>query len=574
MKKKIYLTFILTLFVSFIYSDQYKVNAPVKFDSVILLIGDGMTTSGKTIARWYKQGYLSMDRMYRAEIRTFSADSVITDSAAAATAFATGYKTVSEMLGVITAQQYLHDFQVKEIPHKCDNNTSRPSATILEAAKLKGKSVGLVSTSEVEHATPAGFAAHVIDRDNMTEIAEQEVYQDLNVVFGGGKKYLLPKSVGGVREDGENLVEVLKKRGYIVTDNLDELKNKNIDKVWGLLASEDLAFEMDRKELGISQPSLREMTEAAVQILSKDPDGFFLMVEGSKIDWAAHDNDPVGVIGDVLSFDEAVKAALDFAEKDGHTLVLVLADHGSGGITLGNKTGGKVPYHTSYDEVYVHFKKAKLTIEGVANLLKECGCDLNKSLEIIKQYYGIDYLDRDQLEVIEKCKIKKIKIMLGQAISNLSLIGWTTTAHTGEDIILNSNYPIERNSEIKTLFDNTEIALLTDELLNLNLQEADRLLYIDAKAAFTKIGAEIHAEKSDDNRMKIIVTQQIGEETVRMELPVNTDLCILESKIKEIKTLQGITIYLKNSESIFISSDAIGFFQEMISKNTAETAVR
>lgn len=554
---------------SFVYSEQYKVPASINFDSVIILIGDGLTTTGKTITRLYKQDYLIMDSMYRSEFRTNSSDSLITDSAAAATAFASGCKIVSEMLGILSPKKNEFSSIFHSVNEtRCIVEFEKPAVTILEAAKLKGKSVGLVSTSEVQHATPAGFSAHISDRDDMAQIAKQQVYQDLDVVLGGGKKYLLPKSAGGVREENDDLTIVLKERGYLLINRLSELNEKNVDKVWGLFAPEDLDFEMDRNELNPEQPTLKEMTETAINLLSINHNGFFLMVEGSKIDWAAHDNDPVGIISDTLSFDDAVKTALEFAEKDGHTLVLVLSDHGTGGISIGNKSGGKVPYHISYDEVFKPLKNARLTSEGVAKLIKDSACDVHKATVIIEKYYGIGELFPEQLYVIRKCNDEIIRKLLGQIISEKSNIGWTTTAHTGEDQILYSNIPIERNAKNKNLFDNTEIAHVTDELLNLDLSGADDWLYVDAGKAFEELGAEMTIEKvKSDKDIKIVVTKKYKDKLLRMVLPVNTDICILESDGILKSSLKGITIYLTDSSKGYVSFDAIEKFKEMITIN-------
>jgi len=551
------------------YSATYKVPGYEKFKSVIILIEDGMTSSQRTLARWYKKDFLAMDRMYRNELSTYSADSLITDSAAAATAYATGCKITSEQLGILPVENNnLPRIPGIEIEKRCLGEPEKPIATILEAAKLRGKSVGLVSTSEVQEATPAGFSAHINDRDNLAQIAKQQVYQDLDVVFGGGKIYLLPKSAGGVREEEDDLTSILQERGYLLIDGLDELKDSDINKVWGLFADADLAFDMDRRELNLEQPSLSEMTKAAIGILAKDPDGFFLMVEGSKIDWAAHDNDPVGVISDLLAFDDAVNAALEFAGINGHTLVIVLSDHGSGGMSIGSKSGGSVPYHTSYEEVFEPLKKARLTSEGVTKLIKECKCNINKSSEIIERYYGIGYLEPEQLNVINKCQDEKIRKLLGQIISDKSLIGWTTTAHTGEDIILYSNYPIEKNAEIKTLFDNTEIAAIIDELLDLDLEEANERLYQDAEKLFTASEDGVEIEKRcDSNDCRLVVTKKTDGKIARMEIPFNTNVCILNDGHPMKTLMRGIAIFSPISGKTYVPREALEKFETLIRPN-------
>jgi len=564
MKTKKFITLFMIAASVTAYSATYKVPGYEKFKSVIILIGDGMTSSHRTLARWYKKDFLAMDRMYRSGILTNSADSMITDSAAAATAFATGCKITSEQLGILPRKNNnLPRIPGIEIEKRCFGEPEKPIATILEAAKIKGKSVGLVSTSEVQDATPAGFSAHINDRDNLTEIAKQQVYQDLDVVFGGGKIYLLPESAGGVRKDEGNLTEVLQGRGYLLINSLDELKDSDINKVWGLFAPEDLAFDMDRREFNLEQPSLVEMTKASLEILDKDPDGFFLMVEGSKIDWAAHDNDPVGVISDLLAFDDAVNAALEFAAENGYTLVLVLSDHGSGGMSIGSKSGGKIPYHTPYEEVFEPLKKARLTSEGVANLIKDYKCDAQKTTGIIEKYYGISDLTPEQLQKICEGNGKKIRKLLGQIISDKSLIGWTTTAHTGEDITMFSNYPIERNSEIKTLFDNTEIALFIEELLDLSLKDANEKLYLNADNLLMSFKEKVDIQKRlEDNFLEIVLVK--GENRIQIKFPINTDICILNAGNPKMIFMNGITIFSKTGNAVFIPYEAFGIIKTAV----------
>ncbi len=341
--------------------------------NVIVLMTDGNGAAHTTITRRYKGAPLALDRMFYSQMRTYSVDSLITDSAPAATAFATGYKTNDKYIGV-----YPSEVTLPGLPPLKEEWKYRPLATILEAAKASGKSVGLVATSNIQHASPAAYSAHVRERNDYNEIAEQQVYLDIDVVFGGGKQYLIPADRGGKRKDGEDLIRVLKERGYAFIETRDQLLNlpKATRRVWGMFAEMDLAYEFDRPYLAPSQPSLAEMTQKAIEILSQNPKGFFLFVEASKVDWASHANDPIGVISDLLAFDGAVASALDFAQARPRTLVLAFSDHGNGGMSLGsNKTDkaySKLPLGALVDPL----KKAKLTGEGVEAKL---GDDLSEA---------------------------------------------------------------------------------------------------------------------------------------------------------------------------------------------------
>ena len=283
--------------------------------NIILLIGDGMGPEQRKAARWVA-GQLSMDDMpVSGFIKTHSADELITDSAAAATAMASGVKTNNNVVGLRA------DLSVAE--------------TILEFAQSKGKSVGLVSTTQITHATPASFAAHVKHRRQMSDIADQIFDAKPDVLLGGGENYFLPASERGCheqagrRDDKVNLIEIFVAQGYRhVCDeaSLRELDASTGGKVIGLFADEEM-----RRPYG---PSLAMMTERAIELLSKTPNGFFLMVEGGQIDWASHDNDAANTIQDTILFDHAVDVAKQYAAGEQNTLVIVVADHETGGMTL------------------------------------------------------------------------------------------------------------------------------------------------------------------------------------------------------------------------------------------------
>jgi alkaline phosphatase len=247
--------------------------------------------------------------------KTHSASSLVTDSAAAATAIATGVKTYNGAIGV--------------------DADGDPVETILERAQTLGKATGLVTTVQLAHATPAAFAAHVSSRNMMTKIAKQMLDRGVDVLLGGGEDEWLPTDEtgcypqAGERGDGLNLIQNAIAAGYAYVctgaqfDAIDPLATS---KLLGLFADEGMVRPYD--------PSLAEMTQKAIDILSQDPDGFFLMVEGGQIDWASHGNDAADAIGDTIGFDEAVAVARQFAATHPDTLVIVTADHETGGMSL------------------------------------------------------------------------------------------------------------------------------------------------------------------------------------------------------------------------------------------------
>ncbi len=300
----------------------YPKIADTKVKNIILMIGDGMGLAQMNTARIYRYGaneFLHIERMpYTGLLHTHSADNLITDSAAGATALATGIKTKNGMIGMTP--------------------DTLAAATILEKAREMGKSTGLVSTSSITHATPACFATHIDYRRKEPAIAEQLVASGTDVMLGAGTYFFLPKdSTGSKREDNRNLLLEAKEAGYDVVHTRKALAGTQAQKVLGLFAPDFLKNEQP-------EPSLAELTVRAIELLNRNEKGFFLMVEGSQIDWAAHDNQLDYMIKETISFDDAVQKALEFALKDQHTLVIVTADHETGGLSIegGNLEGGKV----------------------------------------------------------------------------------------------------------------------------------------------------------------------------------------------------------------------------------------
>jgi alkaline phosphatase len=201
----------------------------------------------------------------------------------------------------------------------------------------EGMLTGLVATSTITHATPASFAGHVKSRSNEVTIAEHLIEHQVNVMFGGGRHFFIPKSKrGSKRKDHRNLIVEAERNGYKVIVDRSEIFDLNHDHVLGL-------FQLDAMTTKAPEPMLNLMTQTAIDLLNRPAytlltrpvyRGFFLMVEGSQIDWRCHSNDAQGCIRQTLLFDQAVKTAMDFAVKDRHTLVIVTADHETGGLTL------------------------------------------------------------------------------------------------------------------------------------------------------------------------------------------------------------------------------------------------
>jgi alkaline phosphatase len=296
--------------------------------AIILFIGDGMGEAHRTAARWSavgQSGALAMDRMpFVGWARTASANNTVTDSAAAATALATGVKTNNGMIG------------------QAPDGT--PLTTILERAQAKGMAVGLVTTVQVSHATPAAFAAHVADRDMMTEIARQMLEARVDVLFGGGEDQFVPTDDAGCfgpgeRLDERNLIDEAVLAGYthVCTATAFTAVPTSTTRLLGLFADEEMPRPFS--------PSLKDMTQKAIDILSQDPDGFFLMVEGGQIDWASHANNVTDAIFDTIGLDEAIEVAQTYASTAPNTLIIVTADHETGGMSVNLMGGEQGPFY-------------------------------------------------------------------------------------------------------------------------------------------------------------------------------------------------------------------------------------
>jgi len=198
---------------------------------------------------------------------------------------------------------------------------------LFEFAEELGKSTGVVVTSSVTHATPAAFFAHVEDRRQHADIAEQILNSGLDVLIGGGWKYFIPESnAGSRRRDNKNLLKSLETRMPVAL-SYDTIPGQ-AKKLAALLAPDGLPKSADRDY------SLAELTEVAIGILSKNRQGFVLLIEGSQIDWAAHDQDKQGIIAEMIDFDGAVGTGFDFAQEHGRTLIIVTADHETGGFAV------------------------------------------------------------------------------------------------------------------------------------------------------------------------------------------------------------------------------------------------
>ncbi len=413
--------------------------------NIILMIGDGMGPAHLHVAWLYATRQLGknlvmtevMEQGQTAYMVNDTADSTVTESAAAAVQMATGVKVLARAVGIGPDGKVLK--------------------TILEMAKEKGKATGLVTTSGITDATPAGFVAHVAHRSEEEKIADQLVKSDVNILFGGRKEFFLPQSEKGKRKDDRNLLNEARGNGYLVVETAEEMKQADGRKILGLFNQSNMLFEIDRK--GSTEPSLAEMTTKALEVLSKEGQGFFLMVEGGRIDHAAHYYDIGAVISDTLAFDEAIKVVYDFQKANPDTLLIITADHETGGLVV-------LPYTpTSKEYEGINLEAISKIKASYSRRNKELGDNPSpeKIKEVMKKYYDID-LTEDQVKAIQENSLKKLDPRHFSQYGNAAIafvlrphhrIGWATDSHTATPLFL---WGIGPGSEkIKGWRHNTEV---------------------------------------------------------------------------------------------------------------------
>jgi len=280
--------------------------------NIILMVGDGMGVAQIYAGLTANKGTLNLERCTTVGFhKNYASDKYVTDSAAGATAFACGEKTYNGAIGV--------DAKGNSIP------------TILEIAEKNGLATGLVSTCSITHATPASFISHQPSRSLDENIALDFLNTDVDVFIGGGRNFFSKRS------DGKNLVDSLKKKGYQIANSIGEVQEIKSGKLAAFLADEQQAkFSAGRGD------ELVKSTETALQLLKSNKKGMFMMIEGSQIDWGGHSNDTQYIVDEMIDFDNAIGKVLDFAKQDGNTLVVITADHETGGFSINGgdlKTG-------------------------------------------------------------------------------------------------------------------------------------------------------------------------------------------------------------------------------------------
>jgi alkaline phosphatase len=391
--------------------------APALATSVIFMIPDGFGDLSAEAYRYYKGSDPVWASGLRASVQTASASSSVTDSAAAATAYATGEKTSNGRIAV-----------------DVDGN---PLVSILTLAHEAGKSTGIVSTDAITGATPAAFAASEEDRDNHAAIAQDYVDRDeLTVMLGGGRAGFLADP----DQDGTPTLEEAQTAGFDYVTTANELRASDAERLLGLFGEGPLGLPIGDRS---NEPDLAEMTEAALDRLAVDQDGFFLVVEAAGTDIWGHANDAAAVMRSAEEYEEAVQAALAYAADNPGTLVVSVADHETGGLQLA-PDGERTPavfrnYEATYAEMVVE------VIQGIADL----GFDLS-TRSVIRSVRGTvsDLTDgsvrltrAEILSLLDASSIEDAIFDFSALLNARGGVGYTTTGHTDADVSLHAFGP-------------------------------------------------------------------------------------------------------------------------------------
>jgi len=370
------------LFISFEFKPQKEISKNLKSSSsteaksIILMIGDGLGFEHLKLARWVEMGknnpFLVEKLPFHLNVTTYSADNLITDSAAAATAIATGNKTNNGMIAV--------------------SPLFKPLETIFETSRQYARSTGIITTTSVTHATPAAFITHVKSRSNITEISRQIIENSsINILLGGGKDHF----------SASQLIQ-LEANGYSLIENRSELIKANSSNIIGLFAPTQLPYEISRDEEVI--PSLSEMTTKALEILSQDPEGFFLMVEGGLIDHGGHANNKTNVALETIEFSKAVNNAISFSKSRNNVLLIVTADHETGGLRILNDTlNNVIPSSNKTPE-----ENRVIRFERINNISVSWTTTYHTNLDVPFFGYRIDFYGLNNLSVIDNTEIFNI----------------------------------------------------------------------------------------------------------------------------------------------------------------------
>lgn len=434
---------------------QRSVNALGRARNVIVLVSDGMSSGALAMAdqycKWRDGAHSQWIQEYarqrgsRGLMEMASANSIVTDSAAASSSWGCGQRVLNGRVNM--------------------DADGKPIEPVLSIARRSGKSTGLVTTATVTHATPAGFAANMMSRNDEAAIALQYLERDYQVVLGGGNRFFSAEN----RDDRKDLYAAFAEQGHAVVRTSGELDrvSSDQDKILGIFSDAHLPYEVNRlhdADLKARVPSLAEMTARALTSLNRNANGFVLQVEAARVDHAAHRNDTAGLLFDQLAFDDAIKVALEFYESNPDTLVIITTDHGNANPGLSSSGGGDGGAGTfgilskcqgTYDrlglEAGMDRRQIKQAFDRVMQLeISNRDADLLKAR--LEEYLEVPY-----------GRMAGLYAVIGQVMANHTDIGWVGNAHTSDLVELYATGP--GSEQVKPFNRNTDLfTIMLDSL--------------------------------------------------------------------------------------------------------------
>lgn len=417
--------------------------------NIIFCVADGMAAQTVAICDEYQKivlgkpssywaGLMDRPEVYTGLQETRSLSSVVTDSAAAASTWGSGRRIWNGMLNMYP-----------------DKTSLRTLTSLMIEAGVK---VGLVTTTTMTHATPSGFSINIIDRDLEPLIAEQHLTSGVSVLMGGGDKFFNAEK----RKDKKDIYGEFTKKGFTVVKDRDSVLNLKADKILGIFSDSHVPFSIDRDndaKLAKAVPTLAEMATVAIDNLKGAKNGFLLQIEGGKVDHAGHSNDLAGHIFDQMAFEDAVKVAIEFAEKDKNTLVIITADHATGGPSL-NGAGNE---YFDATKGITSLSNHKSSYQPIFDLIGKTATPA-KVQDAIEAKLGIQLKSNEATIVSDAINGKSLFAdlelqggrlsALALVLQNYTKVGWTSLNHTSDHVLVSAFGP--GSEQVRGLTKNVE----------------------------------------------------------------------------------------------------------------------
>jgi alkaline phosphatase len=454
--------------------------------NIIFCVADGMAAQTVSMCDEYQKIVLGKPSSYWAGLmdrpdvftglqETRSLSSVVTDSAAAASTWGSGRRIWNGMLNMYP-----------------DKTSLRTLTNLMVEAGVK---IGLVTTTTMTHATPSGFSINILDRDLEALIAEQHLSSGVSVLMGGGDKFFNASK----RKDKRNLYGDFEAKGFTVVKDRDSVLNLKADKILGIFSDSHLPFSVDRDndlELSRTVPTLSEMAHTAIENLKSSKNGFLLQIEGGKVDHAGHANDVAGHIFDQIAFEDAVRVAIEFAEKDKNTLVIVTADHATGGPSL-NGAGNEYFDSTKGIASLANHKSTYGPIFDAIGKVATSGA----VQAAIESKLGIQLKPAEAAIVADAINGKSIfhdlelqggkNSALALVLQNYTKVGWTSLNHTSDHVLVSAFGP--GSEQVRGLTRNVEFFDMILSAKGLKWSNPT-MTYEEAKVGYDKLKASIDPE--------------------------------------------------------------------------------